>query len=315
MTTVRSSKTRRRHSAPKHQPLRVLVATAGDADSIGALWIASALARERSAEVMALGVSPPFPHSFPSVFTVKTPLAIDEGSRRRMLDDVRDVVREIPGAEQWNKTAMVGWPADSIAGIAASWNASLIVIGLGRHGRLDRLFGTETAIAVMKHAKVPVVAVSADARELPKHACVAVDFTPASFAAANVAALLVAKGGAVSMVHACAFEGANAQPGDLVDLYRTGAKAKLDRAVVGLRRRYPALDISGSMINGDPAGTIVAFAEERQCDLIALGGHEQSLIDRMLLGSVRTKVLRTAQCSVLIAPPSATDLKVWRDET
>ena len=40
-----------------------------------------------------------------------------------------------------------------------------------------------------------------------------------------------------------------------------------------------------------------------RCGLIGLGGHAQGLLDRILLGSIRTKVLRGATCSVLIAPP------------
>jgi len=313
MAAPAHSKTRKLRTASNDRhPLRVLVATAGDADSVGALWVASALAREHSAEVMALGVTPPFPHAFPSMFSMKAPISIDEKSRLHMLDDVRDCVREIPGAEQWGKSAVVGWPADIVPASAASWGASLIAIGIGRHGTLDRLFGTETAIAVMKQAKIPVIAVDAGVRALPQHACVAVDFTPASLAAASVAASLLAPHGTLSLVHACAFTGAHSQSGDLVDLYRTGAKAKLDRAVASLRR-HTDRTVDGAMIDGEAAKTILSFAKERRCDLIALGGHEQGLIDRVLLGSVRTRVVRSAQCSVLIAPPRPTDLTVWSE--
>jgi nucleotide-binding universal stress UspA family protein len=57
------------------------------------------------------------------------------------------------------------------------------------------------------------------------------------------------------------------------------------------------------MLTGEPAGAIVAFARRERCDLIALGGHPMALFDRILLGSVRTRVVRDAACSVLIAPP------------
>jgi nucleotide-binding universal stress UspA family protein len=146
--------------------------------------------------------------------------------------------------------------------------------------------------------------VSAEARSLPSHACAAVDFTPASLAAATLAAALLSTDGTLSLVHACAFKGANAQPGGLIDLYRSGAQAKLDEAVADVRR-HTRRRVEGVMIDGEPAATILGFAQRERCDLIALGGHEQGLVDRILLGSVRTRVLRSAKCSVLVAPPTA----------
>ena len=304
MTVSATRKSRGRSAAPeKNDRLRVVVATAGDPESLGALRVASALTAAHAAEVMALGVSVPFPHTLPSMVTMQSPVAIDEKSRLQTLHDVAASVRDIPGADQWNKAAVVGWPSDAVNRIAASWSASLIIVGLGQHGRLDRLFGTETAIAVMKHAKIPVVAVPAEARGLPRHACVALDFTPASLAAAEVAASLLGPTGKLTLVHACAFAGHASEPGDLVDLYRAGAKAKLDNAVARIRRRT-RIETEGKMIDGEPAETVLEFAQREQCDLIALGGHEQGLIDRVLLGSVRTRVLRSAKCSVLIAPPA-----------
>ena len=315
MTTVKNPKTRKRRVATtEHDVLRVLVATAGEPDSVGALWFVSALARQRSTDVFALGVTPPFPHTFPSIFKVKPPVVVDEESRLQMLRDVRECVRDIPGAEQWRKAAVVGWPADAVNAAALSWKASLIAIGLGRHGALDRLFGTETAVAIMKQAKVPVIAVATGDRALPRHACVALDFTPASYAAARVAASLVAPGGKLSLVHACAFEGADARPGDLVDLYRAGAKSKLGHAVAAIRRQASHLTVEGAMIDGVPEKTILSFAGEHKCGLIALGGHEQGLMDRIILGSVRTHVIRSAPCSVLIAPPVPGDLAMWKEE-
>ena len=305
MTTIAKVTSRARSAPPKKQnELRVLLATSGDPQSLGAVWVASALTNQRAAHVLALGVAVPFPHTFPSMLTAKSPLAIDETARLQVLHDVGQALREIPATEQWNKAAMNGWPSDAVNTAAASWGASLIVLGLGEHGRLDRLFGTETAVAVMKHAKLPVLAVNAEARELPRHACVAIDFTPASLAAAATAAKLLTRDGTLTLVHACAFDGIDAKPGDLVDVYRAGAKAKLDHAVVWLRRRTNN-EVNAAMIGGEPAEAILDFTHREQCDLIALGGHEHGLIDRVLLGSVRTRVLRSASCSVLIAPPEA----------
>ncbi len=132
----------------------------------------------------------------------------------------------------------------------------------------------------------------------------AVDFTDASLSAATVAAQLLAKDGTLFVAHVCAFGEAKAKSGDLIDIYRAGAEAKLDKAVSLLRTRTKRR-VEGVMLTGEPGSAIVAFARRERCDLIALGGHPMALLDRILLGSVRTRVVRDAACSVLIAPPAA----------
>jgi len=52
---------------------------------------------------------------------------------------------------------------------------------------------------------------------------------------------------------------------------------------------------------GDPADEIMAVAQDVGADLIVLGCHERGAVERMLLGSVSTKVLHNARCPVLVA--------------
>ena len=56
---------------------------------------------------------------------------------------------------------------------------------------------------------------------------------------------------------------------------------------------------------GDPAKEIVAYAGDRQIDLVVMGTHGRSGFDRFALGSVAEKVLRKAPCPVLTLPESA----------
>jgi nucleotide-binding universal stress UspA family protein len=50
---------------------------------------------------------------------------------------------------------------------------------------------------------------------------------------------------------------------------------------------------------GDPATQIVRVAQETGCDLIVLGTHGRTGLDRLLMGGVAEQVVRLASCPVL----------------
>lgn len=56
---------------------------------------------------------------------------------------------------------------------------------------------------------------------------------------------------------------------------------------------------------GDPAETILSVAKEAEAELIVLGSHGRTGLQRYLLGSVSEKVLTHAPCSILIARETA----------
>ena len=308
MTAVATRSHRAQPTAPASER-PILVATAGEDESRGALMVAAALAATHRAPVVALGVATPFPHNLSARVTLRPPTSIDEQTRRDLHERIRDSLSDVPGSESWVVRAFTGTPADLVHAAAGKWNARMIVLGTGRHTRLDRIFGSETAVAVMRNARIPVLAVDARATGLPARAAAAVDFTDASSSAATVAAQLLATDGRLFVAHVCAFGEAKAKPGDLIDIYRAGAEAKLDDTVSLLRTRTKRR-VDGVMLTGEAGSAIVAFARRERCDLIALGGHPLALVDRILLGSVRTRVVRDAACSVLIAPPDRGDASV-----
>ena len=51
---------------------------------------------------------------------------------------------------------------------------------------------------------------------------------------------------------------------------------------------------------GDPADEIVAVADAEQAGLVVVGTRGRNLVERLLLGSVSTKVLQKAPCDVLV---------------
>ncbi|MEO6669724.1 MAG: universal stress protein [Ferruginibacter sp.] len=59
-----------------------------------------------------------------------------------------------------------GETVDAILQYSTEWNADLIVLGSHSHHGLERLFGVDVAMQVLKHSKIPVLAVPTD--EKPK---------------------------------------------------------------------------------------------------------------------------------------------------
>ena len=60
------------------------------------------------------------------------------------------------------------------------------------------------------------------------------------------------------------------------------------------------LNVKTFVISGRPAHEITEFAVENKVDLIVIGSHGTGGIERMLLGSVADKVIRTANQPVLV---------------
>jgi nucleotide-binding universal stress UspA family protein len=54
------------------------------------------------------------------------------------------------------------------------------------------------------------------------------------------------------------------------------------------------------LAEGEPGEAIVRLAERRNADLIVVGTHDRSFLDRLLHGSVSAEVTRRAPCGVLV---------------
>jgi nucleotide-binding universal stress UspA family protein len=60
------------------------------------------------------------------------------------------------------------------------------------------------------------------------------------------------------------------------------------------------VDVATYARQGDPAAALLDVAEERRADLIVVGNKGMTGADRFLLGSMPTKVVHHAPCSVLV---------------
>jgi len=139
---------------------------------------------------------------------------------------------------------------------------------------------------------------------VPHSALVAVDFTASSEHAARAALDLLGQDGTLYVAHVTprlAIPQGDARSWDEI---RNGAVTPKLEEVVQRLEPSPGTRIEYVHLHGDPAHELIAFAEETHVDLIAAGTHGRSALERVMLGSVSTKLVRTAKCWVLVAPPA-----------
>lgn len=132
---------------------------------------------------------------------------------------------------------------------------------------------------------------------------VATDFSESAGRGLSVAVDLAARMGcALTLVHVRdpgvlpAVDGLNVSIAALHD----GAAAALEGAVRQTRVRH--LDVEGMLADGDPAGGILEAAVRSKADLIVIGSHGRTGLERFLLGSVAERVVRQAEVPVLTVP-------------
>lgn len=282
-------------------PGPVLIATDGRAAAGGAVALgARAAARTGVAPVVAAVLEPIA--TYGAELLVALPPEFDAGRRADTREAVRAQLAELagPDAAAWPLETEVGPPAHTIAELAAARDASMIVLGIGKHSPFDRLFGTETALRVLRNTDRVVLAVPADVIALPTRAVAAVDFTPASVRAAEAAIALLAEDGTLVLAHVKPKVNA-AQPllADWDRAYGARVEELFGRLEALLAEQRPDVRLLRHVAVGDPAEQLLAAVATQEAQLVATGTHGAGFVERMLVGSVATAILRRATCAVL----------------
>jgi nucleotide-binding universal stress UspA family protein len=85
---------------------------------------------------------------------------------------------------------------------------------------------------------------------------------------------------------------------------RGQAKALVEKTAAKLRAS--GFNVTPALEEGDPKSKIIDVANEWKADLIVLGSHGRTGLERFLMGSVADSVARHAECSVeIVRLPSA----------
>jgi nucleotide-binding universal stress UspA family protein len=92
-----------------------------------------------------------------------------------------------------------------------------------------------------------------------------------------------------------------------VDNINADARKAIDAKVAAAyqSRLPPGLEMNVEFRIGPEGPTILDFARTARIDLIVLGRHGHGRAGRMLFGSVAERVVRKAECAVLVVPTPA----------
>lgn len=295
-------------SPPSLDGATVLLASDGSPPSAAAARVAEQIALRHHAVVRVLGVmdtrSAPIPPPLDLALGIADAVIGPDVHHEQQVAIRTDVGSALGHPVDWRAELAFGAPADEIAREAERLHSALVVMGLRRHGLLDRAVHDETTLGVMRHARCPVLGVTAESAGLPRRVLVAMDFSRASVRAALAAAELLADGGTLTLayvqtmipyppdggegvIHALGLEAAFALIAEQVE---SGSKG-VDHVV--LHHTRPA----------SIASLLLDYADGAGIEMVGAGSARHGRVDRLLLGSVSAELARNGRFSTLIVPP------------
>ena len=286
----------------------VLLASDGSPPSEAATRVAAHIAQHRHAAVRVLGVMDTRSAPIPPPLDLALNIA-DTAIGSAVHDEQEAALRARLAATlghsvEWPTTLALGTPADVIARESRRVRAALVVMGLRRHGLLDRAVHDETTLGVMRSAGCPVLGVTAETSNLPRRILVAMDFGRASVRAALAAVELLADGGTLTLVYVAPMT--SYPPDDGEGVIRTlGVEAAFALMTERLEMADNTVDhvVLHHSRPASIASLLLDHAESVGAELIVAGSVRHGRVDRLLLGSVSAELARNGRLSTLIVPP------------
>jgi len=283
---------------------KLLLSTDGSEFSEGAVREAVKLAKICSSKLFVLSVIETNPE-----FEVLAPQIVEkEGMQTRdRLEQIRSRAAK-EGVECEIIARYTESPFQAIVEEAKKNQADMIIMGRrGRTGLRRLLMGSVTA-KVIGHASCDVLVVPRDAEIRYQKILLATDGSKYSAAAASEAIGIAKRCGSFLYV-VCVVPSETASPFDIVhsemqhemiaqNELRVGEKNVNDLLAAA---KQEGVRVEGLIIEGRPYEAIVENAREKDVDLIVMGSHGRTGLERLLMGSVTERVVGHADCSVLIA--------------
>ncbi|SDM62330.1 Nucleotide-binding universal stress protein, UspA family [Halogranum gelatinilyticum] len=290
---------------------RILVPTDGSDWAMAAANHAFALAKLGDATVHALSVVDLRHFEDDVVGSASEDLSIAEQAAKAAVERVQQVGEE-SGCRVRTHVER-GIPHETVLRFVADHDVDLVV--MGTHGRtgLERFLLGSVTERVLRGSPVPVLTthLDGDGGTLPtyEHLLVPTDGSEGARDALDRAVAVATAAGArltvLSVVDSRAFTGGFETGPTLPNIREQLQQYAEDAADALVRRAADAgVDADSVVTVGLPATEITAYAESNDVDLVVMGTHGRSGLERLILGSVTERVVRTSETPVLAVTPT-----------
>lgn len=188
---------------------------------------------------------------------------------------------------------VIGDPAQSIASMAESIAADLVVAGRHRRRAIADMFKGTTVERLLRQIGRPVLIVNNGNQSPYRRVLIPVDFSDASTAAIRFAADLLPEA-SLHLLHARRWSAA------VVGAAAEEATETMSRMIdtLALSARRPIVTVR----SGEVLALIKEELARQKTDLVAMGTHTKTGVLHALTGSVAVSVLGSSACDVLVVP-------------
>ena len=253
----------------------------------------------------------------PTITIPDFPTEVFDMAREEGLKEIKKALSVFDDLPPIRRVVLAGIPSRPAAEVILDYarEAEVDFIVMGTHGRRGprRFFMGSVTEEVVRRAPCPVLTIKGyeNSSPLPQinRIVVPVDFSERSKQVVGVASMMADHYGAsIALVHVVdmafyPFYGFSSDPMQTIeDRIVEESEAKLAQLVGDIRRSGVRAD--WHTLIGHPARAVAEFVDEKSADLIVMGSHGRSGYERVVLGSISEKVLRTAHCPVLIVNTS-----------
>ncbi|MFS4416070.1 universal stress protein [Maribacter sp. 2307ULW6-5] len=234
---------------------------------------------------------------------------VNHDVREHVVDMAQDKLAEISerttlaGVRAGTPLLEFGAPHDGVVKAAAKINANLIVTGSGEGlQHTDPHLGTTTE-RIIQQSEKPVFVMKAGTSLSVKHILCPVDFSKASERAlANALALTRRFTSALTILSVCESQAASwfGTERDREEENKSRL-AQHERKFDDFLSKFNLTDVAWSKKSpvGRPAEEILKTIAKKEIDLLVMGTHGRSGLNRLIMGSVTEKVIRTVPCSFM----------------
>jgi nucleotide-binding universal stress UspA family protein len=195
---------------------------------------------------------------------------------------------------------VIGSPAEAVQQAVTDDGAGLVVLGIAKDARMDRIQLGSTVDALVRRSRVPVLNVRGRARAAYRDVVVATDFSVPSLHALRLAARWF-EGARLTLFHAYMPPGAALTTGPAADdSWRAVVTQECAQLAESALPTSIATSLQRVIERGQPEVLLADYVASAGVDLVVLGSQGRSGLARALLGSTAENLLHALDCDTLV---------------